>query len=241
MTLFQHVHRICFELSNACNYAAVHRKCPVNAFRTIKTLKTEIIESVIEAAYRGEFAGWVSFHVYNEPLIDPRLMDFIAIAHASHMLPFIMTNGWYLDQNILDDLIEAGAHKVSVTTYCDEEFDRIGNLNFRTLPHFVGRTDKLDDRLKIYTGPKIMEKFLPPCSQPLGELMIRHTGQVGLCCNDWDMKHVFGDLNTDTIENILGNPDLRRITNELENRCRRLDICQRCKGGRIAATIERGE
>ncbi len=242
MNPFQHTHRICFELSNTCNYAACHRKCPVNQYATLRTLKTEIVEAVIEYAYQQEFTGWVSFHVYNEPMIDPRLIEFVSHASMLAMKPFIMTNGWYLDQNILTDLRAAGVHKLHVTTYSEPEFDRIRNLNFGDeIEHRVNWTKVLDDRLKIYDGPEIRENLTKPCSQPLGELMIRHTGQVGLCCNDWQMRHTFGDLNVQSIEEVLSMPRLEEIMWDLEKRFRKLEICKRCKGGRMKPPETKGK
>ena len=242
MTLFQHVHRICFELSNVCNYAHCHAKCPANQHDgSPRILKSEIVEAVITSALQNGFRGWVSFHVYNEPLIDPRLFEFLALAYASDMKPFILTNGWYLDQYMLDALKEAGAAKVGVTVYSEAEFARIRKLVFEPMDHSLVHTKHLDNRMKIYDAPEIEPRFHAPCSQPLGELMIRHTGQVGLCCNDWEIRNDFGDLNEDSIEDVLTSRGMEDLMWSLEKQHRERGICRRCKGGRCAATIARGE
>jgi len=64
-------------------------------------------------------AGWLAFHNYNEPLINPRLGEELA-AVASVLpgaRPAIFTNGDVLTASKLDGLVGAGVRYVRVTLY----------------------------------------------------------------------------------------------------------------------------
>ncbi|MCL2385750.1 MAG: SPASM domain-containing protein, partial [Alphaproteobacteria bacterium] len=47
---------------------------------------------------------------------------------------------------------------------------------------------------------------LATCSCPNDYFFIAHDGRVALCCSDQDLMHVFGDLKTQTIDQIWFDP-----------------------------------
>jgi hypothetical protein len=65
------------------------------------------------------FAGWLAFHNYNEPLLNPRLGQELHAVRAvlPGARPAIFTNGDVLSASTLDDLIADGVRYVRVTLY----------------------------------------------------------------------------------------------------------------------------
>ena len=115
--MFEHTSRISIELSNLCNYARIHKKCPLNLVETPVILPAKIVFDVLETLERYNFQGIIAFHTYNEPLIDPRLFQFIEFARKAcpHSDIFILTNGYYLTQTLADELVDSGVSKIIIS------------------------------------------------------------------------------------------------------------------------------
>lgn len=67
-------------LSNLCNYACIHEKCPAHFIREKEIVSSKNVKAVIDELGDMGFDGRLSFHIYNEPMIDPRLFWFIEYA-----------------------------------------------------------------------------------------------------------------------------------------------------------------
>jgi hypothetical protein len=65
------------------------------------------------------YAGWLAFHNYNEPLLNPRLPKEIRQAREAAPLakPAIFTNGDALNREMLAELTDAGVYSIRVTRY----------------------------------------------------------------------------------------------------------------------------
>lgn len=80
---FKFTKRVSIELSNLCNYASIHKKCPINKIKSPIILSSKIVYSIFNTLKKFSFSGQIAFHTYNEPLIDPRLFKFIEVAKKS--------------------------------------------------------------------------------------------------------------------------------------------------------------
>ncbi len=223
---FDKTKRIAFELSNICNYATIHAKCPLNCAGEKKILSENIVYKVLESLKTNDYRGYIAFDVYNEPCIDPRLMMFIK--KTREMLPkakiAIQSNGFYFDQTLAEELEKNGVGIIRVSSYNPLGFERLSkiklNIPFKVTPII------LDDRMKIYELPE--NGSTRPCLAPLNEVLVTHDCKLALCCWDWKRQNVFGDLNTQSIEEILLSDEVRDLYNSLSKGERRLDICKRC-------------
>jgi 2-deoxy-scyllo-inosamine dehydrogenase (SAM-dependent) len=237
MNLLEHTSRVSFELSNRCNYAHQHKHCPLYLKRNDEPviLEGRIIEDVIGYLERNKWKGKVSFHTYNEPLIDPRLIYIIrAITEPSlckmmppQIKPVILTNGYYLTQDIAIELEDAGVEEIVVSAYSDAEEERLKKIKV-DIPYKVIRR-KLDDRLYMYVSDLANYQKVP-CYAPLSEICIACTGEVRLCCYDWQNEHTFGNLYKDSFEDVLKR--MKPVYDRLIQGDRYLHLCQRCESSR---------
>ena len=140
----------------------------------------------------------------------------------------VMTNGFNLDQVIYDELSELGITSLIVTAYSDEERERIKKINTskHPIPYAVVRKGELDERLSMYDSEPIDSK--QPCLAPLNDILIINDGRVCLCCMEWQRRHIFGDLNTQSLEEIINSEKAQSVYNDLSHGNRKLDICRRC-------------
>lgn len=225
--LFQYTTRISFELSNRCNYAAVHQKCPLHWENEPVILPQKVVYSVLECMREYNFKGLIAFHIYNEPLIDPRLFLFLrkVTERLSQSEILIWTNGYYLNQVMVDELTAAGVTSLVVTAYSQTEWERINKLDVK-IPLEVKQV-VLDDRLAIYDKKPTVEDRTP-CFAPLNDICITARAMVGLCCMDWKSSYSFGDLTQQSLDEILAQSEVFRIYRELSRGCRVYDICKVC-------------
>ena len=97
--IFRRTKRISFELSNICNLADLHKRCPLHQYQERHILPAEIVYQVLDCCKAYDFQGVFAFHQYNEPGVDPRL--FMFMNRIKQLLPkakmFLLTNGWYLN------------------------------------------------------------------------------------------------------------------------------------------------
>ncbi|MBN1124195.1 MAG: methyltransferase domain-containing protein [Sedimentisphaerales bacterium] len=226
------------ELSNECNYADVHKACPVARLRQNKDiLPTRIVCEVLDTLGDYNFTGRIAFHTYNEPLMDPRLFTFIA--YARRICPqseiFICTNGYYLHQEMAEKLVQTGVTNIYVSAYSDSEYDRLSRIQV-PIPYRVER-QKLDQRLDSYNRPPTGDTR--PCYNPLYQLTITASGKICLCCIDWKRQYTFADLHTQPFEQAMRNPEMWRIYDRLSQGDRCLDLCKSCRFARGPAGPEK--
>lgn len=226
VSLFSQISRISFQLSNICNYETIHKKCPLHCSSPKIVLRTSIITNVLDELSEIDYSGIIAFHIYNEPLIDPRLFSLIAKTHnkCPKAKVYILSNGYYLNQNILDELETSVIWLLIVSAYSKYEFDRLSKY-VTSIPYKVFHAS-LDDRQNLYEGPLLNTKA--PCYPFVTDLSIACTGEVTLCCLDWDRRFVFGNLNNGKLHDILEKEDVRLVANKLMHGQRTLDICRRC-------------
>lgn len=231
-SLLLHTERVMFETTQYCPYAPFHVKCPVHFFKNPATLPTSIVLSVLHLLGDAHFKGRLSFHNYGECFADPRLFSFLRSARSlcptGHI--FLMTNGWNLNQTLMNEL-SGLVDSLETTGYNSTELLRLQKLRAPggTAIRAVRRPG-LDDRMQIYNcAHRIYKRKDPGCGAPLGQIIIRATGHVGLCCNDWASVHTYGDLKDETLEDVLKKGHMLRDYKRLSKGDYFYGICKACQ------------
>ena len=107
------ISRCYLEITNICNLNCLF--CPKTdrekAYLTIEEFNT------LTDKLRGEI-NFLYFHLMGEPLLHPRLTDFIAIAREKGFVPIITTNGTLLSK--AHNLTETGLHKIQISLHSQE-------------------------------------------------------------------------------------------------------------------------
>lgn len=196
-----------FELSNQCNLAQSHKKCPASLVTEPVVLPTEVIERTLQELSEMDFQGEICWHRYNEPLIDERLPMLIGMARR--IFPTnkirVLTNG-----HLLNDQMR-------------ELFDR---YNVSVL---VSKPGLLDDRLTLY-GNEVLEQGRPCWG--MEELTITCHGDVGMCCMDWKNMQTFGSLKEKSLREVMADERYKEARKNLRAGQRVLEPCMRCTWNR---------
>lgn len=204
--LFDNISEVAIMLSNLCNYALIHKKCPANCVKEKEIMPSKLVYKILDELAQSEFDGTICFHIYNEPLIDPRL--FLFIQYAKKVMPKclveIYSNGYYLNSVMLNELREIGMDILVTTGYGKNEYERLIDLN-TDMPFHVS-LGSLDDRLDYYTEKNTTQVTSNSiCNTYLSQVPIFSNGDIGTCCLDYKHPYSLGNVIDNSLEECLNH------------------------------------
>ena len=140
----------------------------------------------------------------------------------------VFKNGFYFNETLAKEYVKHGVALIRTSAYTPDEKIRLENIKvsvpFKVTPII------LDDRMKIYEDKE--SGCNKPCLAPLNEVLITCEGKVSLCCYDWKRQHLYGDLNSQGLDEILAGKEIREAYENLSKGNRIYDICKRCASSR---------
>ena len=278
---------VSLEAHTVCNQSCFF--CPVSvAPREAHFMPSEQYRDIVHqlADYRDTIEA-VFMLSYNEPTLDRRFVEQVALLKANGLPPAINTNATGLTPQRVDALLEMGGVRylsvnLSTLSASRYEHDRgkdqldlvLRNLDYlKDLPvadqmdvavlgtgdlthkfefwrishHFRGsrlqvKFFKVMDRAGFLdVGLKVVSTSVRLCgcenvgSRPLQHLHITPHGQCVMCCQDYQARHLVGDLNRQTVAEVLVGPEMaqvRRWTYGLDDAPADF-LCRRCIFARI--------
>lgn len=203
----------------------------------------KIINELSEIGYCGK----ISPYYYGEPLLDKRLCHLISYARKKCPLSFIQvnSNGDFLTEKLLVDLIRSGVDKILVTNYYGvgvkkksrtaimKDTERLEYLT-KKYPQFVKLRNWKDIEFVNRIGlirKGVNPRKNEPCHHPFFELVIDWKGNVILCCNDYYSECIIGNVAQDSIVATWKAPrfdSFRRLLRAGERE--KIKICAGCDG-----------
>lgn len=240
--------RVTIETSNLCPFTH-HKKCPAQHITEKQTLPLPTIMDILQTLQWWDYKGQIAWHVYNEPMVDPRLMFFVMEAHR--LLPmselFIYTNGWNLTETLCGEMIDAGVSRWMITSYSAVEDQRILEVvcehKDRAAFSFTPKGDSrgLDDRMAL-SEVDVTDKQIDGyklCRAPLPDLTIRASGNIGLCCIDWAETVTFGNVKEKGFAKCVANSyeEMMAVQDELAVGIRQKTCCRQCRKHRKHAVL----
>jgi radical SAM protein with 4Fe4S-binding SPASM domain len=97
-------------------------------------------------------------------------------------------------------------------------------MRFRILKH----DDSLSSRGGLVDIERPMRKRI--CYQASTDAIVDYKGNVILCCNDYNISQVFGNIEDMHIEKIWNQPEFKRVRKDLRKGIFDLDLCRTCIG-----------
>lgn len=167
-----------------------------------------ILDQLVEIGFRGR----LSYHFYNEPLLDPRLPGFVAAARRR--LPecriVLYSNGDFMTKEVFVKLVDSGMDLAWVTNHG------------RSAKHCAWRHElapELAERLRYQTNQNpdifwtnrggllpqiasVREPLRAVCTAIATTLVVTAEGNVVLCYEDYEGRETLGNLHRDTIASV---------------------------------------
>lgn len=235
---------VAIETNAYCNRKCPY--CPNSKYNLRSNIDMKMNEGLFYKII-NELAGLnyyrnVYFNIYNEPLTDKRLPMFIGYTRSK--LPKttieVYTNGDYLDyssyclllKNGVDRFIisihgEKPSAKLSETLKRLSEKEKTSNLILKDVYDDFG--NKRDVFFNRGGAININERSADqkPCPYVL-VCNINFQGNVILCCNDYFGKHVFGNVNNQSLHDIWFDKNYMLLRNRIALGYRELSLCKKC-------------
>ena len=227
---------VAIEIGAACN-----RKCPWcpqsgELRRKSAFLPIELFYKIVNELNAVDYAGSFAFHIYNEPLLDARIVDFTTYARAK--LPkstiYIHTNGDLLTLDLWRKLRQSGLTKIHVNQYDGKITDRIKNIvaqlseeEKKVFGVFKFRQTQVCNRAGLVkTANKV--PIAKRCRR-MRQLCIDYRGNVVLCCNDYLAAVSVGNVKDKGVIELYNDPLMKHYRHELKHGRRAgLKLCDKC-------------
>ena len=227
-------HSVSLEISTYCNRKCHY--CPNKDYETPKNFMSwGIFKSAIAQLKDIKYTGIFQYHLFNEPLFDERLTDFVRYTstHLPKVTRVLISNGDLLNIEKAKELSEAGVDKFVVTVH-DANPER--NLErLKPVKEFLKEKMRLQTSNELYLtnrGGLIdiedekRKADYKKCPY-IRTLTIGYNGDVILCCHDYFRKYVMGNVMEKSILEIWNSyHNLRKQLLKYNNP--ELPICKIC-------------
>lgn len=196
---------VCSRCNRSCHY------CPVSLDPRppVPTRMSDpVFRRVVDQLAEVRFAGRISYHLYNEPLLRTDLHRLVGLVadRLPDALQILNTNGDLLDERRYRALRRAGIDYFYVTRHSPGEYP--------ARPFQVVQMS--EDLILTNRGGTLAHLPTPsasatrtPCFAPTEMLIVTVTGDVLLCYEDARREHVLGNLMRDRLVEIWNSQRFR--------------------------------
>lgn len=215
MTKIPELNTVEIEVNSRCNRKCSY--CPVSILdpRGIPILMDQMVfDRLISELTRVEFQGRISYHFYNEPLLRKDIANLIQA--VKEQLPLanqtLFTNGDFLTEDKYQELIDAGIDFFQVTSHSLKKHP-VRPKQIVYLPSDLNLTNRGGT---LPTLPGATNEILEtPCYAPSEMLIVLVNGDVALCYEDAQRKHIMGNIMSQPLEEIWFSEEFKNIRHKL--------------------------
>lgn len=237
------------EINTDCNRRCSY--CPNSVTDSVRkrNMKKEVFERIINELKDLSFAGRISYHFYNEPLLCENITYFVK--QVSEKLPkskqVLYSNGDKLDEGLFIELLNNGVDLFVITNHNDLKHieshpfhDIYMSLSENLRKHVVYITEKdLNLTNRGGTLPKLgtNDKYNVPCYMMESLIVIDVDGNVVGCFEDYLKKMIFGNLLESSLLDIWNNETYVKIRKDISQGKRYVsDVCKNCNNYTMVET-----
>lgn len=232
------VSMIFIETITACNLRC--SCCPNSIYdrglvKNVKRMEPRLFYKIIDELAELKWRGEIQPHHCGEPLLDDRIVDFIA--YAKKKIPGstikFYTNGELLNVSSYKKLIEAGVDGFVVTQHLPvqskgvlevlEHRNKFDTDNIKFDYSELGTIFNWGGEIEINGAAKKNR-----CDWPINNVGIDYAGNLLMCCWDYSNKVKIGNVNEERMIDIWNKPSYRKLRKEIKSGIFKLDICKKC-------------
>jgi radical SAM protein with 4Fe4S-binding SPASM domain len=202
-------------------------------------MEMPVIRNILNELSCIGFVGRISFHFYNEPLLDERIPSIIKLTRK--LIPrsriVLYTNGDLLTLDLFRELIQYGCDLLLVTEQENafHDFRWIEQLSLWERNYLFYQTYRNPEILYTNRGgllpyiADVREPLHVPCTAPSTTCVITAKGSVVLCYEDYLERIVIGNIHNSTIEDIWNSNSFHQLRTKLAFGDRTVtELCRKC-------------
>lgn len=230
MTPIPGLNTVEIEINSRCNRKCLY--CPVSILDPRKNpvfMDDDVFERLITELARIEFRGRISYHFYNEPLLRADIAQLIQ--KVKEMVPYanqtLFTNGDLLTELKYKELIDAGIDFLQITSHSLKKHpNRQKQVVY--FPSDLNLTNRGGTMVNL--PPPTEDILTTPCYAPSEMLIVLVNGDVALCYEDAQRRHIMGNIMSQSLEEIWFSKEFCNIRQEvsLGRRANGASICRAC-------------
>ncbi|MCU7834981.1 MAG: SPASM domain-containing protein [gamma proteobacterium symbiont of Taylorina sp.] len=225
-----------------CTMEKEHPECPIlirKEYFGSHRLGMDVLQRLLVELDQYGYKGRIGLHHYSEPLMDKKILDKIklCVKYCPNAKVNIYTNGELLTLELAERLMDEGVYWLQISAYSKSEYERLSQISdtLKIKYHdqkIVVTDQKLDGRISIYERSNV--NLTSGCQMIHDLLIITNNGELQLCCYDYLKKYHFGNININTLTQILENSNFLEMRENLIKGYRsKYDICSRCSHSRM--------
>jgi radical SAM protein with 4Fe4S-binding SPASM domain len=203
----------------------------------------ELIEKIVDNLVDLDFTGRVSWFKINEPMVDKRIFDIVALTKRKLPRCFcsLVSNGDLITDEVITKFRQAGLDRLGISVYDHETFKKMQSLQqvqfLKLIDHrthkesaFVENRGGNIQLVTLATQKQLQDDFTDrDCKRPSTSINVTPDGTVVLCCADFYRDVVLGNVATQRLEEVWYGETLSEIRDKLATSGRRgLKLCEGC-------------
>jgi len=215
------------EINSYCNRTCYY--CPREKNRKEK-LSNQIFYPIIHQLKDWDFKGHILLNVYNEPLTDKRLIEFVNFIRGYGFKIRLYTNGDFLNESIANRL---KVNEIRVTIHEPTSNKQVLKLKALKKKYknitLIDLRDKFRKTDLLNRGDSLKGEIFKTKKCSLVNMMIvKSNGDVTLCCNDIKSKYIFGNVYNEKLKDIWNKKSFKETRDKIRKGIFELDICKKC-------------
>lgn len=235
---------VSIETTTVCNLKCSYCPHSTDAAKPPAYMPDEMFFRIIDSLYdyAPSYSGTIAPSMYGEPLLDKRIETFIR--YAKERLPHsrieLFTNGDFLTTERFFSLREAGVDHYNISQHTPTRpqtlSDTLSAVKRELAEELPITIIKMLESNKFNRGGLIEVEGLPPelcvrqsyCMAAYQNISFDYKGDAILCCNDYQAKHAFGNIASQSVREIWEDRHYRRARNMLMIGFLPFPICRVC-------------
>lgn len=219
--LFRHVN---IQTNNRCT-----RKCHFCYYGIIKELPPielmpeDLFKKIINELAELNFKGRISLYELNEPMTDERIYKFLNYIRKKlpRVFQLIVSNGDLLTRDKTEKLFNSGLDELWINCYSEDVVNRnvdlaeyLINKNYKAKiikNHKATEWDSRAGNIKKYHR----KARKAPCELVYKQIIVKPSGRISSCVNDFFDINVMGDVNNQTMEEIWFGDNFKKLRRQL--------------------------
>ncbi|HTZ11945.1 MAG TPA: SPASM domain-containing protein [Candidatus Margulisiibacteriota bacterium] len=201
-----------------------------------RRMEDGLFRKIIDELARKKWYGKIELDLYNEPLMDDRIVEFVSYTRKKLRNSFISmaTNGDFLTIDIFNALVNAGMNEFVITRH-----DKEDSAMVKALKEYLGAQKKETARVHfkileyITSRGGLITSSVDPykrkyCEYPLWAIFINYKGDMLFCCEDYLNTVKLGNVKHESLFDIWNKPYNRKLRKEIRRGDFTLPICKKC-------------
>ena len=233
------------ETINRCNSTCAFCTANIHAEkRPLARIDEGLYRSIIDQLADWGYEGHLTLYGNNEPLLDPRIVDFHK--YAREKLPksfiFMSTNGLILTREKVDE-IKPYVDQIIINNYCE---DMKLHRNIQEIYDYVAAHPAEYQDVEILIQMRYLKEVLTnragsapnkqatervireTCLLPFTDMWIMPNGKLGLCCCDNYEKTDYADLTKTPLKEAWQGEALMELRRKLAEGRQNIPFCRHC-------------